>query len=121
MMQHQLYTHEGKSVGCHIDTVRAHIYKRAYKQHMLRVPKAWSYDTCMIRQAQEILRDNNIIPERMTLIVEASDTGKIYKISWARFDEKKFLHDRGFGEQFAVVLEEWEVEDTDSRQLSFFN
>ena len=70
-------------------------------RHMLRSPKAWSFDKSIILTAQK--------HGARTIRVEAGDTGKVYEVSMKRFMEKAMPIRRGFNSQLALVLKFWDT------------
>jgi hypothetical protein len=118
-MKYPLKNYKGQHVG-NYDTATGIVYKRVYEtKHKLRVPEAWAFDRCIIDEILRISQMINIL-DRTEFHVDARDTGLLYKISWTKFRDKAFTIKRD-GEQLAVILKEWEVEDSDSKQLSLFN
>lgn len=121
-MRYPLKNNRGDIVG-HWDTFTGVIYKCLYEsQHMLQTPKAWCYDRSIIEEIRlQVEARAGMTMNRLTFVIEAQDTGKIYKLPWSKFRDKCWEIDRGHGKQLAVALHEWEKEDSDSRQLSLFS
>ena len=88
-------------------------------EHMLRTPPAWSYDTSLIERVinYETLHDNPRL-RGVSFEINATDTKKIYVVTWEIFREHYFKHNRA-GEQFALTLNHWKIKGADSEQLGF--
>jgi hypothetical protein len=88
-------------------------------EHMLRTPQAWSYDTSLIQTVvnYETQHDNARL-SGVSFEINATDTKKIYTVTWEIFQENSFKHNRA-GEQLALTLNHWKVKGEDFEQLGF--
>ena len=121
-MRYPLKNNKGDFVG-HFETSTGVVYKRLYENpHMLKIPKAWCYDRSIIDDIKQVVDSiAGMTMNHLTFVIEAQDTGKIYKLPWSTFNSKCWELDRSHGKQLAVALHEWKREDSNSRQLSLFS
>ena len=103
MYRRQLRTYDGRIVARIEQTVliKGLDGKIRESQHMLRVPKAWAFDECLIEQADEL--DCNLIK------VVTSDTNLSYIVGMNEFQENKFKIDRGHNPQWGLTIGHWDV------------
>jgi hypothetical protein len=83
-------------------------------KHKLRKPPAWAIDAeafdWQIKGAATVFR------------VEDKETGKVYEVSVAYFDQHKGEFDRGFGRQYFLPLARWKTHENGNggRQLTLW-
>jgi hypothetical protein len=78
-------------------------------KHMLRIPRAWAVDA----EAYDSIRPNiNLI------VVQDEESGFSYRATPETFDAFRGSLDRGFGRQYFLPLERWQVWRKDECQLS---
>ena len=80
-------------------------------KHQLRQPPAWAIDAEAF--------DREVKPNASEIIVIDKETGIEYHASVETFDRLKGELNRGFGRQYYLTLEHWQVEDNGNRQLAF--
>lgn len=76
-------------------------------KHRLRRPPAWAIDSNVF--------DEQIKPSAAEIVVMDRETGKTYHCSVETFDRLKRELSRGFGRQYFLTLNHWQVEG--NRQL----
>lgn len=81
-------------------------------KHRLRTPPAWAIDATAF--------DEQIKPSAKKIVVLDKETGMKYHASVQTFDKLKGELDRGFGKQYFLLLNHWQVEDDGNRQLSLW-
>lgn len=81
-------------------------------KHKLRYPPAWAIDATAF--------DEQIKPSAKKIVVLDKETGTKYHASVETFDRLKGELDRGFGRQYFLLLNHWQVEDNGNRQLSLW-
>lgn len=67
--------------------------------HMLRVPAAWAIDKDIYDNAREYFH---------SILIYDTENLVQYRCSKELFEEKRFLLDRGHGEQYALTLGYWQ-------------
>lgn len=101
----------GKVVGCFEQNK---FIKEVYgSKHKLRYPPAWAIDA----EAFDI----EIKPNATEIVVIDKETGIKYHASVETFDRLKGELDRGWGRQYLLTLNHWQVEDNGNRQPSFWD
>ena len=81
-------------------------------KHKLRCPRAWAIDA----EAFDI----EVKPNATEIAVIDKETGLEYHCSVEIFDRLKGELDRGFGRQYFLTLNHWQVEGNGHRQLSLW-
>jgi len=81
-------------------------------KHMLRRPPAWAIDAEAF--------DEEIKPNITEFVVIDKGTGIEYHASVETFDRLKRELDRGFGRQYFLTLNHWQVRGNGHRQLSLW-
>ena len=79
-------------------------------KHKLRCPPAWAIDAEAF--------DREVKPNATDIVIIDKETGTKYHASIETFMRHSFKLNRGFGEQWAMPIQFWQVED--NGQLSFF-
>jgi hypothetical protein len=80
-------------------------------KHRLRYPPAWAIDAEAF--------DREVKPNAAEIIVIDKETGTKYHAQVDTFDRLKGELDRGWGRQYFLTLNHWEVENNGDRQLMF--
>lgn len=73
----------------------------AGSKHQLRTPPAWAVDKSAY---ERYLRG-----ACQTMIVNDTETGLRYEVSFAMFEARKGLLNRGFGQQYFLPLHYWHI------------
>jgi len=83
-------------------------------KHMLRTPKAWAIDAWAF--------DNEVKPNATAIAVVDKETDNEYHASVDTFDKLKGVLDRGFGRQYYLTLNNWNVKEGNNghQQLSLW-
>ncbi|MFC2017882.1 hypothetical protein ACFLTQ_01075 [Chloroflexota bacterium] len=81
-------------------------------KHMLRQPRAWAVDA-------EVF-DNEVIPNATEIIIKDREGCQEYHASIETFDRLKGQLDRGFGRQYYLTLNHWQIYDNGHKQLSLW-
>jgi hypothetical protein len=81
-------------------------------RHKLRYPPAWAIDADIF--------DTEIKPNCINIVVIDKETGTKYHASVSTFDKMKGELDRGFGRQYFLTLNNWQVEHNGNRQLTLW-
>ena len=81
-------------------------------KHRLRCPPAWAIDADVF--------DTEIRPNTTRIVVIDSETDVKYRVSAATFDTLKGELDRGFGRQYFLPLQHWQVEQNGTIQLALW-
>ena len=81
-------------------------------KHQLRCPPAWAVDAEAF--------DREVKPNVTELVVIDRETGLEYHCPVEAFDRLKGELDRGFGRQYFLTLNHWEVRGNGHRQLSLW-
>ena len=81
-------------------------------KHMLRRPPAWAVDAEAF--------DAEVKPNATELVVIDKETGIQYHCPVGKFDRLKGELDRGFGRQYFLTLNHWEIRGNGHRQLSLW-
>ncbi|BCW96780.1 MAG: hypothetical protein WHS44_10580 [Fimbriimonadales bacterium] len=76
--------------------------------HLLRKPPAIAIDARMYDRWRRHFD---------ALEIRDTDTGRVYRISAARFESYRWELEYGYGKQYAVALSRWSVEDPSDAQL----
>jgi len=91
----------GKTIGT-VTTDDRIFHKRVRGSvHMLREPASW----CIDSEVVEILDKLNC----ESIEVIDTETQSVYTVDFAKFQEKAFTIDRGYGEQKALPLGYWKI------------
>jgi hypothetical protein len=72
-------------------------------KHRLRRPPAWAVDADVF--------DELIMPVAKELRIEDKETGTVYEVSVAYFDQHKGELDRHFGRQYFLPLARWKTHE----------
>jgi hypothetical protein len=101
---------QDKIIGC----LQNHTFiKRVIgSKHRLRCPPAWAIDAEAF--------DKEIKPNATEFVVLDKETGLEYHCLVENFDRLKGELDRGFGRQYFLTLNHWEVRDNGNHQLSLW-
>ncbi len=86
------------------------IKKVQASKHMLRSPRGWALDIQSLKDAEEI--------GARFVELHDSDSGKTYRASIEQIWEKGFRFNRGFGDQWLMLIDEWNKEEPGCRQLA---
>ena len=81
-------------------------------KHQLKCPPAWCIDSEAF--------DKEIKHCATEIVVIDKETGVKYHTSVETFDRLKGELNRGFGRQYFLTLNHWQVEDNGSRQLTLW-
>jgi len=83
-------------------------------KHKLRCPLAWAIDA-------EVF-DREVEPNATEIVIIDKETGIKYHVSVETFDRLKGELDRGFGRQYFLMLNHWQVESNGNghKQLSLW-
>jgi len=81
-------------------------------KHRLRFPPAWAIDATAF--------DTEVKPNATEIVVMDRETDIDYHCSVEAFDRLKGELDRGFGRQYFLPINYWDVRGTDHRQLAFW-
>ena len=81
-------------------------------KHRLRCPPAWAIDAEAF--------DSEVKPNATEIIVVDKESGIEYHCKVETFDRLKGELDRGFGRQYFLTLNHWEVRDNGHRQLGLW-
>ena len=81
-------------------------------KHKLKYPKAWAIDADAF--------DRDIKPEATEIVVIDKETCVEYYCSVATFNRLKGELDRGFGRQYFLTLNHWEVRGNGNKQLNLW-
>lgn len=87
---------------------RSYIKTVSGSRHFLRVPPAIAFDADTW-DAYRHLFDSVQVTDRDTLAIRS--------LTADQFDSKRFEIDRGFGRQYAVVLDAWDIRLPDATKL----
>ena len=71
-------------------------------KHRLRYPPAWAI--------QADVFDEQVKPFATEIVIWDKESDIKYRTSVKHFDEHKDILDRGYGEQYCLLLEDWEIE-----------
>jgi len=104
-----LFASDGRCAGRLVGTA---LVKRASAgKHQLRRPPAWAVDVGALRQAQEA--------GATEVVIRDLDSGMTYRTPIDAFWRRGFSVNRGFGEQQALALSWWQMDDPRApRQLT---
>lgn len=80
--------------------------------HMLIRPRSWALDAEAF--------DKEVKPNATKIIIRDKETGLKYHCSVENFDRLKGELDRGFGRQYFLTLNHWEMRGNGYHQLSFW-
>jgi len=81
-------------------------------KHRLRCPPAWAIDAEAF--------DREVKPNATKIVVRDRETGLEYHCLVEVFDRLKAELDRGFGKQYFLTLNHWEVSGNGHHQLSLW-
>lgn len=81
-------------------------------KHQLKYPPAWAIDSNAF--------DTEIKPNATAMVVIDKEKDIKYFVSTDSFDRLKGTLDRGFGRQYFLTLNYWQVEENGNRQLSLW-
>ena len=81
-------------------------------KHQLRCPPAWAIDASAFDDQVKVLATRIVIVDR--------ETNTKYHTSVETFDRLKRTLNRGFGKQYFLTLNYWQVEHNGNRQLSLW-
>jgi hypothetical protein len=81
-------------------------------KHRLRYPPAWAIDAEAF--------DTEVKPNATEIVVIDRETGIKYHTPVQTFDRLKGELNRGFGRQYFLLLNHWQVEENGNRQLSLW-
>jgi hypothetical protein len=103
---------DGRIIG-HLEE---HVFHKSVSgsKHKLRRPPAWAIDAGAF---DEVIR-----PIAKVFRIEDKETGTVYEVSVAYFDQHKGEFDRGFGRQYFLPLARWNTERNGNggRQLTLW-
>lgn len=97
---------DGRTIGW-IDNNRF-IKPVAGSRHRLNQPPAWAIDAEVFEQQVKVNANE--------IIIWDVETDTLYISSVCHFDSRKILFNRGFGSQYALKIDEWEVRSSCKRQ-----
>ena len=104
------HNQRGKVIGKLINKTLQKIVKGS--KHMLRKPKSWAWDKSVLDEAE---KSGGRIVE-----ITDSETNTKFISSFADFRKFGIPINRGFGEQIALPMAYWSVDDHDNPQLKLF-
>ena len=81
-------------------------------KHMLREPEGWAIDA--------YVWDKEIMPNAREFVIIDKETGDEYNCTTEVFNRLKGTIDRGFGKQYFLTLNHWQVVKAGERQLSLW-
>jgi len=123
-MNIKLRTNDGRIVAT-FDLTAYTVHKRVKQgTHMLRIPPSWTYDDSIYRQVKSWVEKNRDKAKDLQFVIECSDTGRTYRISWNNFNKNaklmKWRQNRS-EKQWAVLLKHWTLDGEESEeQLKLF-
>jgi hypothetical protein len=80
--------------------------------HQLQRPQAWAIDA--------VIFDTEIKPNCTHILIKDQDTENKYRCSVDIFDQFKGELDRGYGCQYYLTLDHWNIEIKGEKQLSLW-
>ena len=103
MYRRQLRTYDGRIVArIEKDVLVKGLDGRILEsQHMLRIPKAWAFDECIVEQAEDIGCNS--------IKVIATDTKRTYVADMDVFQLHKIKIDRGHNPQWGLTIGHWRI------------
>jgi hypothetical protein len=81
-------------------------------KHQVRSPPAWAIDADIF--------DNEIQPNCTQILIVDRETNKRYRTSVDTFDNKKKEIERGYGKQYLLTLNHWNIEIDGEIQLGLW-
>jgi hypothetical protein len=97
--QGSLRSVDGKLIG----TLDAGVFTKKVRGsiHRVRTPPGWAID--------KLAYDEHLVGKCHTIVIVDTEAHLRYTVSFAKFDEKKILMNRGYGAQYLLVLLYWQV------------
>jgi hypothetical protein len=81
-------------------------------KHQLKSPPAWSIDADIF--------DKEIKPDCTQILIKDQETGNQYQCSIETFDQFKRNLDRGYGHQYYLTIDRWDIETKGEKQLKLW-